>query len=229
MKRILFFFSFSAHQRLSQEPHVSITTLQLISEYPLLSLDLFLFKELIPFQHICKWPSDVFYNLVNYCFSRQDSRDPEHTWPEGTYLNNCFSCCTQRKRKGEGGELRQIYCNAVFHLLKCQLKSRLQYFFTRVVPPLTYDCSMCVDEPFSGSPSSLHCVDSRLESRRSSENLDTQYSCSIRDELARAEFLFLWPCNCHYTPPPCQLHMALHRLPLYVKHMLLLQCLSIYQ
>lgn len=140
MKRILFFFFFSAHQRLSQEPHVSITTLQLISEYPLLSLDLFLFKELIPFQHICKWPSDVFYNLVNYCFSRQDSRDPEHTWPEGTYLNNCFSCCTQRTREGEGGELRQIYCNAVFHLLKCQLKSRLQYSFTHVVPPLTYDC-----------------------------------------------------------------------------------------
>lgn len=107
-KKPILFFSFSAHHQLSQEPNISITTIQLISEYLLLSLDLFLFKELIPFQHICKWPGDVFYNLVNYCFSRQDSRDPEHTWPEGTYLNNCFSCCTQRTRKGEGGELRQI-------------------------------------------------------------------------------------------------------------------------
>lgn len=47
----------------------------------------------------------MFYNLVNYCFSRQDSRDPEHTWPEGTYLNNCFSCLTQRRRGGEGREV----------------------------------------------------------------------------------------------------------------------------
>lgn len=37
-----------------------------------------------------------------------------------------------------------------------------------------------MDEPFSGPPSSLKCVDSRLESRRWSENLDTQYSHSIR-------------------------------------------------
>lgn len=94
------------------------------------------YKEPIPSQHICKWPSDVFYNLVNYCFSRQDSRDPEHTWPEGTYLNNCFSCCTQREQ-GEGGGVEgdggrgggKWIGNAVFHLLKCQLKSRLLLLF----------------------------------------------------------------------------------------------------
>lgn len=82
---------------------------------------LFLHKEVIPFQHICKWPSDVFYNLVNYCFSRQDSRDPEHTWPEGTYCNNCFSCRIQRIR-GEGREgcPRKWIGNTVFHFLKCQ-------------------------------------------------------------------------------------------------------------
>lgn len=92
----------------SQTPHHS--RLHLISEWTLVSFHfiLFLFKELTPFQHICKWSSDVFYNLVNYCFSRQDSRDPEHTWPEGTYLNNCFSCLTQRARGGEGGKLRQM-------------------------------------------------------------------------------------------------------------------------
>lgn len=52
---------------------------------------------------------DVFYNLVNYCFSLQTSWETEHTWPEGTNFNNCFS------------KVRWI-CNAVFHLLKCQIK-----------------------------------------------------------------------------------------------------------
>lgn len=52
---------------------------------------------------------DVFYNLVNYCFSLQASWGTEHTWPEGTNFNNCFS------------KVRWI-CNAVFHLLKCQIK-----------------------------------------------------------------------------------------------------------
>lgn len=63
---------------------------------------------MIPFQHICKWSSDVLYNLANYCFSRQDSRDPEHTWPEGTHLNNCFGCLTQRMRVRGGGKLSQM-------------------------------------------------------------------------------------------------------------------------
>lgn len=54
---------------------------------------------------------DVFYNLVNYCFSLQTSRETEHTWPEGRNFNNCFS------------KVRWI-CNAVFHLLKCQIKLR---------------------------------------------------------------------------------------------------------
>lgn len=36
-------FSFSAHHQLSHEPSISITTIQLISEYPFLSLDLFSF------------------------------------------------------------------------------------------------------------------------------------------------------------------------------------------
>lgn len=52
---------------------------------------------------------DVFYNLVNYCFSLQASWGTEHTWHEGTNFNNCFS------------KVRWI-CNAVFHLLKCQIK-----------------------------------------------------------------------------------------------------------
>lgn len=52
---------------------------------------------------------DVFYNLVNYCFSLQASWGTEHTWPEGTNFNNCFS------------KVGWI-CNAVFHLLKCQIK-----------------------------------------------------------------------------------------------------------
>lgn len=52
---------------------------------------------------------DVFYNLVNYCFSLQASWGTEHTWPEGMNFNNCFS------------KVRWI-CNAVFHLLKCQIK-----------------------------------------------------------------------------------------------------------
>lgn len=147
------------HQQPSQEPHISITTLQLISEYPLFFflLDVFLFKELIPFQHICKWPSDVFHNLVNYCFSRQDSRDPEHTWPEGTYLNNCFSCCTRRTSNGEGGVSRQMRCSAVFHLLKCQLQSRLADSLAHAVG--TRGCAF-----FSRAPSSSKCADSRLVS-----------------------------------------------------------------
>lgn len=106
---VCFCFLPTFHQ-LSQEPNISIALLSnfkvtLISFHLFLFFFFFLYKELIPFRHICKWPSDVFYNLVNYCFSRQDSRDPEHTWPEGTYLNNCFSCLTRRTRGGEGREV----------------------------------------------------------------------------------------------------------------------------
>lgn len=109
---ILFFLP--TFYQLSQEPNISITLLSTTNFRVTLISFFFLYKELIPFQHICKWPSDVFYNLVNYCFSRQDSRDPEHTWPEGTYLNNCFSCRTQRTRGGKGG--REVEANGLVTL-----------------------------------------------------------------------------------------------------------------
>lgn len=77
---------------------------------------------------------------------------------------------------------------------------------------------------FSGT-SSFKCINSLLVSK----TLILTILLFYKIRAVGGEFVILWPWNCHYMPPPCRLHMASLRLPLYVKHMLLLQCLSNYQ
>lgn len=169
----------------------------------------------------------MLYNLVNYCFSRQDSRDPEHTWPEGKYHNNCFSCLTWGRRGGDMGSWVKWIGNAVFHLLKCQLKSRLSFSFTHslvlciyvyargylsvhvlglvsfALPPPAQ--SLCVLGSYSGIVSWVWGVCVKIwfpfSVRILSFHTTGGFSALTGERLRCKEHVIVRLWNCHYKPP----------------------------
>lgn len=169
----------------------------------------------------------MLYNLVNYCFSRQDSRDPEHTWPEGKYHNNCFSCLTRGRRGGDMGSWVKWIGNAVFHLLKCQLKSRLSFSFTHSLvlsvyvyawgylalhvlglvsrSPSSYPVFMCSWFLFWDCQSSLGCLCENLIPLQSVRILSFPttggFSALTGEKLRCKEHVIVRLWNCHYKPP----------------------------